>query len=68
MRWAALALAGLVLASCAGEAVPPAPGPVVSPGRSPEVLITPRVAAPEPRRPRYRRAAYHRGYLMRAPS
>ena len=59
MRPAVLVLVALLFASCAGgEAVPPATGPAVSPGPSPEVLATPRVAAPDPGRPRYDRAAY----------
>ena len=59
MRRAVLVLVGLLFASCVGgEAVPPATGPAVSPGLSPEVLATPRVAAPDPGRPRYHRAAY----------
>ena len=59
MRPAVLVLVALLFASCAGgEAVPQETGPAVSPGPSPEVLATPRVAAPDPGRPRYDRAAY----------
>jgi hypothetical protein len=56
MRRAVVALVVLLFASCAGaEVVPPATGPVVSPGSVPELLATPRVAAPDPGRPRYDR-------------